>query len=80
MFLIEYVKGYFIDGDDIQWLKVGQSEVLFILKSDGENQMNVDNEFQSSFVNNLQAINANADVEKAYHDVNKPINREVGND
>jgi hypothetical protein len=70
MFLIECGKGCFVDGEDIQWVRVKESEVLFILKSDSQTQMKVDSEFQSSFVNNLQAINDNiASVESAYHKI-----------
>ena len=72
MFLVEYKKGWFIDAEDIQWVKVAIDEVSFILKSDPENCMAADADYQSSFVNNLQALNDNIQsVESAYHEANK---------
>lgn len=68
MFLIQYRKGEFIDGNDIQWVKVTKGKVSFVLKSQPEDLMEVEQVYASSFVNNLQAINTNIDsVESAYH-------------
>lgn len=70
MFLIEYSDGCFVDGYDIQWLKVGKDKISFILKSNTEQQFNVDEKHQKIFVNNLQAINNNiGSVEMAYTSV-----------
>ena len=72
MFLIEIEKGVFIDGEDIQWVKVEREKVGFILKSDCDTHMIVGEDYQASFVNNLQAINGNiASVENIYHKANK---------
>lgn len=74
MFLIEYSENRFINGENIQWLKLGVDEVMFSLKSDNE-VFSVDSKLQEAFVNNLQAINDNINsVEKAYLDIGKQAN------
>lgn len=67
MFLIEISSGCFVDGEDLQWIKVEKDKIAFILKSDCETSMTVDKDYQSAFVNNLQAINQNiSNVESSY--------------
>ena len=57
MFLIQYEQGQFIDGEDIQWVNVKGGNVNFILKSAPDERLTVADEYQSSFVNSLEAIN-----------------------
>lgn len=69
MFLIEFRKGQFIDGKTIQWLCV-DGVVKFSVLGDAS-VWNVDPEYEATFINNLQAINDNVNVEACYHKIKK---------
>ena len=71
LFLIQYDKGLFIDGNDIQWLKIEPNKIIFILKSDPDHKMLVGAAYQEIFVNNLEGINDNIDSTEAYYHKNK---------
>lgn len=71
MFLIEFSKGNFINGDDINYVSIDENSIRFTLKGElREGTCKVDPEFKASFVNNLQAFNQNiSNVEDCYHKV-----------
>lgn len=67
MFLLEHAKGMFINAEDIQSLMVGDKFVVVTLKSDPNNGVCVDYEFQRPLLNHLQSLNGNiTNVECAY--------------
>lgn len=66
MFFIEYEKGKFINGKVIDWIQIKDSAMIFAITSDPGSEFTVAKEFQSSFINNLQAISGGA-IESAYH-------------
>lgn len=60
MFLIEYSKNKFINGENIDWLQIDKNGIVsFTLKFDIESSYFVHAEFSESFLNNAQAIDAN---------------------
>ncbi len=68
MFLIEWKKGAFVNGELVDSVTVKNESVVFTMSGDIECSYTVDNEFQKSFVNNLQAIDENGGtVERAYN-------------
>jgi hypothetical protein len=72
MFLIEYDEGLVIDGEEINWISIrkdGLKAVInFTLKNELEgNYYTVDDHFRGSFINNLQVLNDNINVEVMYH-------------
>lgn len=72
MFLVEYKKGQFINIILIDWISISVKSIKFTLPGDSENFHVVEAEYQSCFVNSLQAINdsIHGDIEKAYVDAN----------
>ena len=73
MFLVEITKGIFINAEEIDYIDVSKAGIVRLsLRSDSDNVFNVDLEFQSVFINNLQAINDNYNhnIESKYHEVN----------
>ena len=72
MYLIEYSDGLFINGEDINWISVRPEKIKFTLKGDSSELGNsVDKSFQRSFINSLQAIDKNSDIERKYMEANK---------
>ena len=71
LFLIEYSNGCFINGLKVDWVKVSPESVSCTLVGDEEHLIEVDKDYQRTFVNNLQAINDNiSSVEKSYCNLN----------
>jgi hypothetical protein len=71
MFLVEITKGIFINAEEIDYIDVSKAGIVRLsLHGDSDNVFNVDLEFQSVFINNLQAINHNHNIESKYHEVN----------
>lgn len=69
MFLIEYKKGCFINGELIDWIRVSKESIDVTVTTDNENEYKVEGEFIGQFLNNLQAIDGNlSSLEKAYLD------------
>jgi len=66
MFLIEFRKGQFIDGETIQWLSL-EKGIKFSVVGDTESVHTVAQEYERTFINNLQAFNAHFDVEACYY-------------
>lgn len=59
MFLIQYGKGHFIDAERILWVATNKERVAFGVVGEPEGEWKVDEDFTDTFLNNLQAINAN---------------------
>ena len=67
MFLIEYDENTFVDGEQVNWVRVQKDKIQFTL-SGNSHVLYVAVEYQKIFVNNLGAIDGNmAAVEKCYH-------------
>tara|TARA_Y100001937_G_C7084518_1_gene314666 strand:- start:430 stop:660 length:231 start_codon:yes stop_codon:yes gene_type:complete len=68
MFLIEYAKGHFINGDSIISLHINEKRgVRFYAGVDTENEFQVEEGYEGTFLNNLQAINSNiSNIEASY--------------
>tara|TARA_R110002020_G_C15712518_1_gene722115 strand:+ start:43 stop:240 length:198 start_codon:yes stop_codon:yes gene_type:complete len=60
MFLIEYAKDNYINGELIDWIKVHGNRVSFSLAGSDNETFTVDLECKRSFLNHLQALNDNA--------------------
>lgn len=73
MFLIEYAKGHFINGDTITSLHINAKRgVCFYANVDAESEFQVEEGYEGTFVNNLQAINSNiTDIEAKYKQLRK---------
>lgn len=63
---IQYEKGLFINAAVIDWIQIKESAMIFAISSDPSSEFIVAKDFQSSFINNLQAISGGA-IEAAYH-------------
>lgn len=61
MFLIEFSKGRFIDGERIDFLSLKGGKITFTLQGDTENLYEVDSVSTDGFINHLQVINSNID-------------------
>ena len=66
MYLIQYSKGCFVDGDKIVHLHIGDS-VEFEVVSNEDNLFVVDKGLESMFLNHLQALNANIENVQSFH-------------
>ena len=66
MFFIEYESGKFINGKVVDWIQIKDSAMIFAISSDPGSEFTVSKEFQSTFINNLQALSGGA-IESAYH-------------
>lgn len=70
MFLIEYEKDSFVNGVNIDWLRIKKGSIEFTMTGDNESSFKVTEECQGTFINNLQAINQNGGVEARYSELN----------
>jgi hypothetical protein len=59
MFLIEYEKGRFINGESIDALSFRDNGIEFWLKNEGNASFYVENDLADTFLNHLQALNDN---------------------
>ncbi|MBB66882.1 MAG: hypothetical protein CMP19_05050 [Rickettsiales bacterium] len=68
MFLIEYAEGHFINGDRITSLHINAKRgVAFYAGENNESEFQVEEGYEGTFLNNLQAINRNiSDIEASY--------------
>lgn len=70
MFLIEYDKGLYINGELVDWLHVSPvGKVSVTLSGDIETVYKVSPECASTFVNNMQALSGSGGVEARYHEI-----------
>lgn len=76
MFLVEYQDNQFINAEDIQWVSIEVGVVKFTFRGDSETLYTVANQHCPGFVNNLQALNGNFDIERRWHDLNGASNRD----
>tara|TARA_R110000822_G_scaffold23066_4_gene71609 strand:+ start:6097 stop:6339 length:243 start_codon:yes stop_codon:yes gene_type:complete len=72
MFLIEYDEGLVIDGEEINWISIRKDGLKAVIKFTLKNELKgnyytVDDDFRGSFINNLQVLNDNINVEVMYH-------------
>ena len=66
MFLIEYRKGQFINGETLQWVSL-EGGVKFSGVGDAECVFTVAPEYEGTFLNHLQALNDNiTDIKSRY--------------
>ena len=70
MFLIEYRKGAFIDGEQVNWIEISLGMIGFTING-SDVEFSVDERLQRTFINNLQVLNQNGSVEKVYTDIHK---------
>ena len=69
MFLIEYMKGRFVNGEDIVWISVDNG-VKFSVTASAEASHNVSQECEEAFLRKLQAYNNGySDVESRYYEL-----------
>lgn len=59
MFLIEYKKGSFVNGELIDCVRFEGNKFFFTLTGDSETLFKVDKTLEKTFANHLQAINSN---------------------
>jgi hypothetical protein len=64
MFLIEIAKGQFIDAEKIDSIDLSK-DIRLTLANECEGSYVVEKNYKSTFVNNLQALNQNIDVNVA---------------
>ena len=73
MFLIEYRKGQFINGETVQWIIVGEV-VKFSVLGDTESVFSVESGYEHLFLNHLQALNGNiANIESRHNIIKKEL-------
>ena len=73
MFLIEYEKNTFVDGEKIDWVESENDVVSFTVTCDTKTIYTVTNDCKPLFLNHLQALNSNiTNVEKSLGNNNKP--------
>ena len=71
MFLIEFCKNEFVNAEKIDFLGMNDGKVVFNLSGETEGLYVVDKNLESSFLNNLQALNKNAmNVQSRYLQIN----------
>lgn len=72
MFLIEYGKGHFINADTITSVHINKKSVRFYAANDAENEFRVEEGYEDTFCNNLQAINSNIlNIESRHNELRK---------
>lgn len=70
MFLIEYDKGRYINGELVEWMHVDPAgKVSVTLSSDTETAYKVNPDCAAAFVNNMQALSGSGGVEGRYHEI-----------
>ena len=77
MFLIQYSDESFVDGEKIEWLKVGSTPRFRLYGSSMEYV--IDEDWIETFLNNLQAINNNiSNIEAANAASKEGVINEIG--
>ena len=70
MFLIEYDKGLYINGELVDWMQVNSvGKVSVTLSGDTETIDTVNPDCAATFVNNMQALSGSGGVEACYHEI-----------
>ena len=60
MFLIEYSKNKFINGERVDWIGIDESAIVsFTIEGDSESEFFTDTNLSKQFLNNMQAIDHN---------------------
>ena len=73
MFLIEYRKGQFINGETVQWVIVGEV-VKFSVLGDTESAFSVESGYEDTFLNHLQRLNGNiVNIESRHNTIKKEV-------
>ncbi len=68
MFLIEYADGIFCNGEKLEWLSMlPDGEIKFGCNEQDLNT--VDEKYNAQFINNLQVINKNSNIQKRYIEI-----------
>jgi len=67
MFLIEVIKDEYIDAETINWISLTNEMVRFTCAGESGNTYHVDKNLESSFLNNLQALNSGFANPEARH-------------
>ena len=72
MFLIEYDEGLFVDGEEVNWIEIKVDSMKFTMKNDPDwGTYSVSEKHRDLFVDNLEALNGNANIESAWHNLKK---------
>lgn len=70
MFLIEYMKGRFVNGEDIQSVNVSEAGVNFTLRGQESPSKCVSDKYVDNFLNKLEALNNGySDIESRYYEL-----------
>ena len=72
MFLIEYDKNKFVDGEELNWISIQATKIQFTLRGSDDIYL-VDKWLQQTFVNNLKTIHGNMNIESIYIKLNKSL-------
>ena len=73
MFLIEFSKYQFIDGERINYIGISGSEVSFTLSGENNYMYRVEAGGENAFLNHVQSLNGNiANIQTRYQDINNP--------
>lgn len=68
MFIIEYMKGRFVNGDNLVWVSVDNG-VTFSVTASAETLHSVSTECEEGFLRKLQTYNnGSVDIESTYYD------------
>ena len=70
-FFIEFREGEFIDGEKVNWIKLREGRVDFTIDGEEDNFYVCEGKYGSYFINNMQAINKNFNLERRYNEINK---------
>ena len=70
-FFIEFREGQFIDGEKVNWIEVKEGQVNFTFDGEAETFYSCKGKYGFNFINNMQAINQNFNLESRYHEINK---------
>ena len=70
-FFIEFREGQFIDGEKVNWIEVKEGQVSFTVDGEAETIYSCKGKYEFYFINNMQLINQNFNLENRYHEINK---------
>ena len=72
-FFIEYLEGQFIDAEKVNWIEIKAGQVSFSTGGDPDTIYICEGKYACYFINNMQAINQNFNLERRYHEINKTV-------
>ena len=72
-FFIEYREGQFIDAEKVNWIEIKEGQVSFTVSGEPETIYICEGKYACCFINNMQALNLNFNLERRYHEINKTV-------